>query len=152
MEKEIEYMGEKIKVNQNGVIIWNDKIRNHNLNHDGYPVVSIKTINGWRCVSVARLIAIAFIPNPDNLPEVDHINYDRTDFSVSNLQWISHAENVKRSKCNYPDRHGENNSNYGNRKLSQFYKEHPEIAKEKQSRPGTQNGRYIHGNYMSEKV
>lgn len=152
MRKEVEYMGERILVNSNGVIIWNNKIRNHSFNHDGYPVVSIKTSKGWRNISVARLIAIAFIPNPENLPEVDHINYDRTDFTIENLQWISHAENVKRSICNYPDRHGENNSNYGNKKLSQFYKEHPDIAKEKQGRPGQQNGRYIDGRYMAKKV
>ena len=152
MEKEIEYMGEKIIVHSDGTIIWNGKVRKHNLNNDGYPVVSIETSKGWRCLSVHRLIAIAFVPNPDNLPEIDHINFDRTDFSISNLRWITHAENVKRSIINYPDRHGENNSNYGNRKLSQFYKEHPEIAKEKQGRPGKQNGRYKHGKYMSEKV
>jgi len=152
MEKEIEYMGEQIIVNSDGTIVWNNKVRNHNFNHDGYPVVSINTAKGWRCVSVARLIATAFIPNPDNLPEVDHINYDRTDYSINNLRWITHAENVKRSVCNLPDRHGEKNPNYGNKKLSQFYKEHPEISKEKQGRPGIKNGRYIHGRYMSEKV
>ena len=152
MQKEISYMGEKILVDENGTIVWNNKIRKHNYNHDGYPVVSINTIKGWRCVGVARLIALAFIPNPQNLPEVDHINYDRTDFSIKNLRWISHAENVKRSVCNLPDRHGENNSNYGNKKLSLFYKEHPEIAKQKQGRPGKKNGRYIDGRYMSEKV
>ena len=152
MEKEIYYMGEKVVVNSDGTIVWNGKIRNHNFNHDGYPVVSINTSKGWRCVGVARLIAAAFIPNPDNLPEIDHINYDRTDYSIGNLRLITHAENVKRSACNLPDRHGENNANYGNRKLSKFYKEHPEIAKEKQGRPGKQNGRYIHGRYVSEKV
>ena len=152
MQKEISYMGEKIMVDESGNIVWNNKIRKHNFNHDGYPVVSINTNKGWRCVGVARLIALAFIPNPQNLPEVDHINYDRTDFSIKNLRWISHAENVKRSVCNLPDRHGENNSNYGNKKLSLFYKEHPEIAKQKQGRPGKKNGRYIDGRYMSEKV
>jgi len=152
MKKTIIYMEEKIIVDTNGTIIWNDKIRNHHFNHDGYPVVSIKTNKGWRSIGVSRLIAIAFIPNPDNLPEVDHINYDRTDYSLSNLQWTTHADNVKRSVVNLPDRHGVNNSNYGNKKLSQFYKEHPDIAKIKQGRPGKQNGRYIDGRYMSEKV
>lgn len=152
MQKEVQYMNTPILVSDDGTIVWNNKIRKHNFNHDGYPVVSIKTEKGWRSVSVARLIALAFIPNPDNLPEVDHINYDRTDFSINNLAWISHLDNVRRSVANLPDRHGENNANYGNRKLSQFYKEHPDIAKEKQSRPGKQNGRYKHGKYMSEKV
>ena len=152
MEKEILYKGTKITVCDNGTIVWNGKIRKHCLNHDGYPVVSICTEDGWRNIGIHRLIAIAFIPNPNNLPEIDHINFNRQDFSIDNLRWISHAENVKRSRINYPDRHGENNSNYGNRKLSQYYKEHPDIAKIKQGRPGARNGRYKTGKYMSEKV
>lgn len=152
MQKEIEYKGTKIIVSDDGTITWNNKVRKHNISKDGYPVVSIETPNGWRSIAVHRLIATAFVPNPNNYPEVDHINFIRTDFSVSNLQWITHAENVRRSIKNYPDRHGTNNSNYGNRKLSQFYKEHPEIAKEKQGRPGKQNGMYKHGRYVSEKV
>ena len=152
MTKTIEYKGQTIIVNSDGTIIWNGDIRQHHLNHDGYPVVSIKTDEGWRQIGVARLIAIAFIPNPDNLEEVDHINFDRADYSVGNLRWISHADNVKRSVCNKPDMRGKHNPNFGNTKLSEFYKTHPEIAKEKQGRPGKQNGRYKHGKYMLESV
>ena len=152
MEKTIIYQGAEILVNSNGVIIWNNKIRKHSINKDGYPVVSIETSKGWRNPTVHRLIALAFVPNPENLPEVDHINFNRADYSIDNLRWVSHADNIRHSINNYPDKHGENNPNYGNRKLSQFYKTHPEEAKQKQGRPGKQNGRYKHGRYMSEKV
>ena len=152
MEKTIIYQGAEILVNSNGVIIWNNKIRKHSINKDGYPVVSIETSKGWRTPTVHRLIALAFVPNPENLPEVDHINFNRADYSIDNLRWVSHADNIRHSINNYPDKHGENNPNYGNRKLSQFYKTHPEEAKQKQGRPGKQNGRYKHGRYMSEKV
>lgn len=152
MNKTIIHKGTEITVHDDGTIIWNNSVRNHYLNNDGYPCVAIKTEKGWRQIGVARLIALAFIPNPNNLPEVDHINYDRTDYSISNLAWISHRDNVRRSVINKPDISGANNPNYGNRKLSQFYKEHPEIAKEKQGRPGSKNGRYIDGRYMSKKV
>lgn len=151
MERTIIYKGQTVTVNTDGTIIWNGKVRNHSFNHDGYPVVSINIDKGWRQISVARLIATAFIPNPKNLPEVNHINYNRADFSLSNLEWVTHADNVRHSVCNKPDMHGENNPNYGNRKLSEFYKAHPEIAKEKQSRPGKQNGRYIDGRTMFGK-
>ena len=151
MEQTIVYKGETITVHDDGTIIWNVKIRQHHKNADGYPVVSVKTEKGWRQISVARLIALAFIPNPENLPEVNHLNYNRKDYSISNLEWISHADNVRYSVCNKPDLTGTNNPNYGNKKLSEFYKAHPEIAKEKQGRPGKRNGRYIDGRSMTEK-
>lgn len=152
MRKEIMYMGEQFLVDSDGTITWNNKVRHHYLNADGYPTVSFNTCKGWRTVCVHRLIALAFVPNPNNYPEVDHLNFDRTDFSIDNLSWITHANNVRRSVCNKPDINGANNPNFGNRKLSQFYKEHPEIAKEKQGRHGKQNGRYIDGRYMPKKV
>lgn len=84
---------------------------------------------------------MAFIPNPKCLPEVNHKNYDRTDSSVENLEWISHADNVRYSKINMPSHKGKNNPNYGNRKLSQKYSKDKKYSLEKQSRPGIKNGR-----------
>ena len=40
-----------------------------------------------------RIIAKAFIPNPDNKPQVDHINGDRTDCRIDNLRWVTPSEN-----------------------------------------------------------
>jgi len=44
--------------------------------------------------AVHRLVAIAFIPNPRGLPEVDHVNRDKTDNSAANLRWVDHAVNM----------------------------------------------------------
>lgn len=41
----------------------------------------------------ARLIAETWIPNPDNKPEIDHLNTVRTDDRVDNLRWVSSKEN-----------------------------------------------------------
>lgn len=61
---------------------------------DGYCLVAIHPTT----CRVHRLVALAFLPNPDNLPEVDHINAIRDDNNVTNLQWISKADNIHRAQ------------------------------------------------------
>lgn len=139
--KEIDYKGTKVKVSKNGDVIWNGIKRNVYYNKDGYAVCSIKTEGGWRSTQVARLVALAYIPNPNNLPEVNHKDYNRENPNVDNLEWISRADNVRYSNCNRPDYKGNKNPNYGNHKLSKIYAENKEYALEKQSRKGLQNGR-----------
>ena len=48
--------------------------------------------NGHLCL-VHRLVAETFIPNPNQLPQVDHINNNRTDNNYTNLRWCSSSEN-----------------------------------------------------------
>ena len=47
---------------------------------------------------INRLVAIAFIPNPDNLPEVNHKDEDKTNNRVENLEWCSRQYNVEYSQ------------------------------------------------------
>ena len=65
-------------------------------NHDGYMEVTVGKNGHRRKGRVARIVATAFVDNPLNLPEVDHINNIRTDDRAENLQWISHEDNIKK--------------------------------------------------------
>jgi len=47
---------------------------------------------------IHRLVAETFIPNPKNLPEIDHIDGDKHNNSIDNLEWVSHQENILRAK------------------------------------------------------
>ncbi len=70
----------------------------HALNYKGYPVVALTDDNGCRKSKfVHRLLAENFIPNPNNLSDVNHIDCDRANFNLSNLEWMSHGENIKYS-------------------------------------------------------
>ena len=123
-------------------MIWNGNKRNIYYNADGYAMCAIKIPNaGWRSVFIHVLVALAFIPNPDNLPEVNHKDYNRANPKVDNLEWISRKDNVIYSLANRKDITGINNPNYGNHKLSEKYKSDKALSKEKNSRPGLKNGR-----------
>lgn len=60
----------------------------------GYVRVKLNYGDRSKKFMVHRLVAMAFIPNPDNKPVVDHINRNRTDNRVENLQWVTQQENT----------------------------------------------------------
>ena len=62
---------------------------------DGYLKVYLTAKNG-KCKNeyIHRLVALAFIPNPMSLPQVNHINKEKTDNCINNLEWCSNKYNV----------------------------------------------------------
>ena len=60
----------------------------------GYQSVNLSNGNKRLKVYVHRLVALAFIKNPDNKPEVNHIDEDKTNNKASNLNWMTRKENV----------------------------------------------------------
>lgn len=61
---------------------------------NGYLFVSLYKDNKYKNYKVHRLVAQAYLPNPDNLEQVHHKNGIRTDNSVANLQWVSSNKNL----------------------------------------------------------
>lgn len=66
------------------------KVHSNVLNERGYLVVRIGRKNKY----VHRLIAEAFLSNPDNKPQINHINGNKADNSIPNLEWVTSKENV----------------------------------------------------------
>ncbi len=72
-------------------------------NDDGYLIVPLRnsSIDQQQCKRpVHRLVALAFIDNPNNKPEVDHIDQDKTNNHVDNLRWVDRFEQQRNSPNN----------------------------------------------------
>ena len=67
-----------------------------------YPTVSLPDENeNHQNVYIHILVATAFIPNPFNYPEVNHIDGNKHNNAVTNLEWVTHRENMRHaSKMN----------------------------------------------------
>lgn len=66
------------------------------LNHSGYLTLSIRgNDNNRHMILVHRAVAKAFIHNPDNKEQVNHIDGDKCNIDVSNLEWTTGSENTK---------------------------------------------------------
>ena len=80
--------------------IWSDKHRTilQAHKHNRYCVVNI----GRKYFKVHRLVAMAFLPNPTGLPQVDHINENKRDNRAANLRWCTAEQNRAYYAANHP--------------------------------------------------
>ena len=81
--------------------VWSYKYKKFltpSTNKRGYLRVGLRKNGERKVYMVHRLVAEAYIPNPDNLPDVDHIDNDRTHNYLNNLQWITHKDNVRKGR------------------------------------------------------
>lgn len=72
-----------------------ERIMKQPLSNTGYHHTALRK-NGISVTrNLHRIIAEAFIPNPDNKPCINHINGDKSDNTLINLEWVTHAENIQ---------------------------------------------------------
>jgi len=110
-----------IDINGNVYSHITGKFLKANANHGGYLMVDLYKNGKVKKKVIHRLVAETFIPNPDNLPEVDHLDTNRRNNNANNLKWCTRKEN-----CNNPltlkhsgdGRRGEKHYLYG-KKLSE---------------------------------
>jgi hypothetical protein len=68
-------------------------------NGHGYYIIGLTNNYGKKKANkVHRLIATAFIDNPNNKPFVDHFNNDKLNNNITNLRWVTNTENIQNSK------------------------------------------------------
>lgn len=83
-----------------------------NNKRNGYCEISLHKEGFEKRYKIHRLVAIAFIPNPNNKKEVNHIDGNKSNNCVENLEWVTSIENIKHAWDN-----GLSNSNHRKKKI-----------------------------------
>lgn len=77
-----------------GVAPIRERLLKLKINKAGYPVVHLKRDDKNRWVAAHRLVAEAFIPNPENKPTVNHIDANKLNSNIRNLEWSTRSEQM----------------------------------------------------------
>lgn len=101
--KEIEIFGRKYYVYPNGSIYTGHgkRVSVHPKGRE-YPYVEFSKKENGRMtrkrIFVHRLLAELYIPNPDNLPQINHIDGNKDNYSLTNLEWVAPSQNQLHSR------------------------------------------------------
>jgi hypothetical protein len=69
-------------------------IKSQYVSGTGYYMISVSKNNKTKPYRVHRLLANTYIPNPKNLPEINHKDGNKLNNDIRNLEWCTHAENM----------------------------------------------------------
>ena len=137
MKEIIKNIDEVYSVSSEGRFFKNGKEMKGWINGHNYVWVNMYG-KGYK---LHRLVAQAFIPNPENKPCIDHINTIRTDNRVENLRWVTHKENSNNplTKKHYSDskkgkkpRIGKHHTKETKKKMSEAHHKKPVLQYTKQ--------------------
>ncbi|WP_375155882.1 HNH endonuclease [Lacticaseibacillus paracasei] len=86
------------KISKSGVVIgarYKRPIKQY-INNSGYVVVGVTKdgSNKHTTVTLSHLLGLAWLPNPEHLSDIDHIDSNRLNNALYNLQWVSHRDNL----------------------------------------------------------
>lgn len=99
--EDFEFNDRIYKVSNFGNIIGaSGKLLKTRLNKDGYLIVTLGSKKHRTAKAVHRLVAELFVKNPNNLPEVNHKDFNRANPRYDNLEWTTHKENIEYSTKN----------------------------------------------------
>jgi hypothetical protein len=81
-------------VSNTGLIKKGEKILTPSFRENGYKYIGLHYLGKRKKFYIHRLVAMAFIPNPDNHPQVNHIDYNKVNNHAANLEWCTHQYNA----------------------------------------------------------
>lgn len=115
------------------------------LNVSGYLCIDLRKNNSTEREIVSRLVAQTFIPNPENKPQVNHIDGNKLNNHVSNLEWATNQENVTHAVVNNLFRHPKRNEIHSKYKGIHFH------SGKWQARKCINGKRYHIGTFLDEQ-
>lgn len=111
----------RISVNKNGIKqLLKEKIRKPTHGKHGYLTLHLNKDNKVRQFYIHRLVAEAFIPNPDSLPFINHKDENKQNNHVSNLEWCTPVYNVNYGTAHDRMVNTQINNGYGGKPVLQY--------------------------------
>lgn len=96
--KDFIFNGFIFKVSSNGDVFHNGKLLKGESCVNGYIRYHVSENRKTTKILAHRLIAMAFILNPENKPEINHIDGNKENNNVSNLEWVTPSENQRHAR------------------------------------------------------